>query len=213
MLALPYKRFIYKFDGDFLVSNTAVTLASPQEIRSPDRATDGDTGCAVWDAAVFLVRFLEGNPKYVTNKRVLELGCGLGLCGISCASIGAHHVTLTDMDYILQSTQRNVLANKVEKQAAVCCLDWLDPEMAVIEWNQIDIIIASDVIWLEHLIAPFVQTLVFTSKRNPNVIILMSNQRRSDMVWDQFISSASSHFTITRLSSDASLEIHCLSPR
>lgn len=213
MLALPYKRFIYKFDGDFLVSNKAVTLVSPHEIRSADHATDGDTGCAVWDAAVSLVRFLEKNPEYVADRLVLEIGCGLGLCGISCVSIGANHVTLTDMDYILQSTQRNILFNKVEKQAVVCCLDWFDPEIALIQWNDIDIIIASDVIWLEHLITPFVQTLVFASKRNPNVTILMSNQRRSDMVWNRFISGASSHFTLTLLSSDGSLEIYCLSPR
>lgn len=213
MLALPYKRFTYRFDGDFVVANTTIILKSPDNTRSPDLASDGDTGCAVWDAAVLLVRFLERNPQYIKDKRVLEMGCGLGLCGISCLPIGASHVTLTDMDYILSSTHRNVVLNKVEIQAAVFCLDWFNPADAQINWKQVDVIIASDIVWLEHLISPFVQTLVHACKQNPLISIYISNQRRSDIVWNEFICQSSSHFTVELLKSDGSLEIHSLSPR
>jgi predicted nicotinamide N-methyase len=46
----------------------------------------------VWDAAVFLSRFLEGHSSHVRGKNVLELGAGDGLSGIKCQWQASHTV-------------------------------------------------------------------------------------------------------------------------
>ncbi len=48
----------------------------------------GSTGQKVWDSALLLVRFLEQRPELVGgDKRVLELGCGTGVCGLAAAAV------------------------------------------------------------------------------------------------------------------------------
>lgn len=51
----------------------------------------GDVSCVVWDAAIVLAKYLDFNNKsnkYLQNKKVLELGAGLGCAGITAACFG-----------------------------------------------------------------------------------------------------------------------------
>ena len=50
----------------------------------------------VWDCAVVLARYLEKQAGSLKGKRVIELGCGVGLPGLVAYSLGAEVVHLTD---------------------------------------------------------------------------------------------------------------------
>ena len=55
----------------------------------------------VWDCALVLAKFLANDTyfphDFFMNKRVIELGCGIGVPGLSAAALGAKEVILTDM--------------------------------------------------------------------------------------------------------------------
>ena len=69
----------------------------------------------LWESAPCLVRWLLEDPErmdtYIKDKRVLELGAGLGLVGTALAKLGARHVTLTDLPQQLTLLRRNLEAN------------------------------------------------------------------------------------------------------
>jgi predicted nicotinamide N-methyase len=68
----------------------------------------------MWSAAVILSRMLCRNPQLVSGKRVLEVGAGLGLCGIVAAR-WASEITLSDYNpTILRHMDANILINKQE---------------------------------------------------------------------------------------------------
>ena len=213
MLALPYKKYLYRFDGDFQVNGKVVRLATPESVRRTDEAENGDTGVAVWDAAVFLALFLGSNPSYTAGKVVLELGSGLGLGGQSAFACGAKRVFLTDLEYILPTTLHNIELNKGSPHISAVPLDWCDPDTCKLPWADIETVIASDTIWLEQLVEPFVKTLAFITDQNKNITILMANQRRSDLVWNKFLLVAHPLFNMHQVADDANLHIMCLARR
>ncbi|GMF22143.1 unnamed protein product [Phytophthora lilii] len=55
----------------------------------------------VWDCALVLAKFLANDAYFArdffVNKRVIELGCGIGVPGLAAAALGAKEVVLTDM--------------------------------------------------------------------------------------------------------------------
>ena len=78
-------------------------------------------GAIVYAAEVVLAFYLaDQREAFVRGKRVLELGCGLGMAGIACAcpGFGAREVVLSDGDAtLLELTAENVELNGVGKVA------------------------------------------------------------------------------------------------
>ena len=83
-----------------------ITAAGPRSFLLPGATAvtvheldfaDGGTGARVWDAAIALSIWLTQNAHVVRRKRVLELGAGTGLSGISAALAGARDVTLSEL--------------------------------------------------------------------------------------------------------------------
>ncbi|KAJ8260183.1 hypothetical protein GJAV_G00178030 [Gymnothorax javanicus] len=80
----------------------------------------------VWDAALFLCRYLDHLD--LKGKRVIELGAGTGIVGILAARLGAE-VTLTDLPHAVPQLQKNVSANMPPSgwpcvAPTVCSLSW-----------------------------------------------------------------------------------------
>ena len=104
----------------------AHTLLYIDEITDNGRAALG-TGVNTWDGAVVLAKFFENNPEIVRGKRVLELGAGTGVAGLSTAVLGAAHVLLSDLGYVLPNLRENVRKNNFSSATVeVRMVDWMD---------------------------------------------------------------------------------------
>ncbi len=70
------------------------------------------TGLTLWRASKLLCNFMCSNPNYIQNKSVLELGSGLGLCGLLAYHLQASSVVMTDGDTdVLAELRKNVDRN------------------------------------------------------------------------------------------------------
>uniref|UniRef100_A0A7S4VU57 Calmodulin-lysine N-methyltransferase n=1 Tax=Alexandrium monilatum TaxID=311494 RepID=A0A7S4VU57_9DINO len=85
------------------------------------------TGVRVWPAAVALARFFERSPRdSVLGRRVLELGCGLGLVGLAALAMGAERVLLTDVAGMLPTLWRTLELNPFFCRRGLVEVDDLD---------------------------------------------------------------------------------------
>jgi len=119
-------------------------------------------GNVLWDAGLSLAKFFVwqetfGDQLSVRGKRILELGSGTGVVGLTLASLGAT-VTLTDnQPETLRLMQRNIEANSMQQGATVHALDWAD-ESTYLACSSFDIVVAADVLY-ENDGAPFAKAL------------------------------------------------------
>ncbi|CAE7337248.1 CaMKMT, partial [Symbiodinium necroappetens] len=114
---------------------------------------DGDPSWAhVWPSAAALGALLAGRPQLVEDKRVAELGAGLGLCGLVSAAVGARTVLLLDREpralhCAVASAELGKLA--VQEVGAACGV-----QAAVYDWDApqsfgepVDVILAAEVLY------------------------------------------------------------------
>ncbi|MEL6132101.1 MAG: methyltransferase domain-containing protein, partial [Bacteroidota bacterium] len=94
----------------------------------------------LWHAAIGMSHYLIEPVSLKPGEEVLELGCGMGLCGIVAAELGAK-VVMTD--YLPEATALatyNWMLNRAETPD-VRLLDWRNPDPS---WAA-DVLMASDV--------------------------------------------------------------------
>lgn len=67
----------------------------------------------IWDATLIMLEYFrcEVGLEHFKGKKVLELGAGLGLVGITLATAGAE-VTMTDMKHAVPTIERNIELNR-----------------------------------------------------------------------------------------------------
>ncbi|EGT56738.1 hypothetical protein CAEBREN_09221 [Caenorhabditis brenneri] len=119
--------------------------------ESVNQLSMGTTGLAVWQASADLANLFRLIPSK-EYKRVVELGSGCGVSGISVAKLSDCQVVLTDYDdNVLELLKENALKNDLmsekddpsRNQAKIRCLDWCDFDFT--EWKEsADLIIAAD---------------------------------------------------------------------
>ncbi|KAL6068308.1 CaMKMT protein [Balamuthia mandrillaris] len=124
------------------------------------------TGVKVWPSALLLCHVLNDDPALVRAKSVLELGAGLGLCGLFSAKLGATKTVLTDNDdQVLSALQRNIELNFDESQRSgvTCCkLRWGHQQRLDVSSyfpSTFDVILASDVLYYPSAVEPFWKTV------------------------------------------------------
>jgi predicted nicotinamide N-methyase len=177
--------------------------------------------------------------RLAKGARVLELGSGVGVVGASLAAAGAH-VLLTDLKTLVQhSTQPNLERNASTTTstapppawlpsnavpigsgwAASTAVDWtipLDEQLEDAErvMENVEVIIASDCVWLVNMMEPLFETVDCVFRRNPNAKLLLSFQRRDP----KDTSTSSSMFTtvdrvLTTMMEQRKWSVHCLAWR
>lgn len=142
-----------------------VTIEAPPDpdalTRAGEAAAEPSPGywAHLWPSSLELARMLAVSPLVAPGMRVLELGCGLGLCGIACARRGAI-VTMTDFNpRAVEAAARNARLNRV--RCAACRWDWNLP--APSSWFEgpgaIELIIASDVLYEPSSVPPIARLI------------------------------------------------------
>jgi predicted nicotinamide N-methyase len=98
----------------------------------------------LWPAALALARVVARRP--LTGRRVIELGCGLGLPAIAAALAGGRVLATDWSPEAVRATSDNARRNGVELETAV--VSWSAPE-AIVERAPWRYVLASDVLY-EH---------------------------------------------------------------
>ena len=143
--------------------------------HSNPNVTQHSTGLALWTGSRFMAEWLvaDTNPSdFVQNKRVLELGAGLGLCGIVAHKLGATEVCLTDGDRrVLENLRHNVDVNITDGSSVTCpqliwdhrIEEFLDSQQqqqnGSVGRRYYDLIMAPDVAYMSKSIEPLLKTV------------------------------------------------------
>ncbi|KAF9132752.1 Protein fam86a [Mortierella sp. GBA39] len=135
--------------------NKVVTVMEEQTTISA-----GTTGLRTWEASFWLAEHLIAHPELLAGKNVVDVGCGVGFLGITCAFLGAKKVALTDGNHdVLAMVQQNIGYNNVPCSTTASLLDWesfTDEQIAALEAQ---VLILSDLTYDPTNIVPLVSVL------------------------------------------------------
>jgi len=117
------------------------------------------TGDVIWPSALHLARLVANCPSFVSGKRVLDLGCGLGLVSLAAILGGPSELTLCDVDKsVLEMAWKSCAsaADQItgEENTNNPCslfkleLDWRNPATWP-EKGSVDVVLASDILYDE----------------------------------------------------------------
>ena len=115
---------------------------------APQDEEDSSSRITFWwgitSAAVALARHIECHSEGFSGKRVIELGCGLGLAGITAGLVGAN-VLFTDyvpraLEFVDRNARLNGLGNGAFRTAL---LDWENPDI----FQKFDVVFGSEIVY------------------------------------------------------------------
>ncbi|KAL3804815.1 hypothetical protein ACHAW5_007266 [Stephanodiscus triporus] len=193
----PKEYFTYRIRVD---GTTSISVLL-QGFKLDSEETYRSTGVTLWQAAPRLADYLQNHPEACRGKSVLELGAGLGLCGIAAHYSGAKIVIMTDGDtQTLRRLRENVRHNCVEvgeasitESNAIECrqLIWGSPHMEkfLAEHGQFDTVIGADVIYTQDSVQPLLDTVVCMLKK-PHGQFVLSRFCKWNNVNDEFVIEA-----------------------
>ena len=137
-----------------------LSLLQPQEAAElPD---DGPVEWApvapywsvLWRSGLALARELDG--MQLRGRRIVELGCGLGLPSIAAARAGAEVLATDACPDALELVAHNADANHVRVETAT--LDWSNPGEPAAQ-ARFDLVLAADVLYERGSVAPLLSLL------------------------------------------------------
>lgn len=168
----PNEYFTFTIQVDYKTTK----LLRSHGFKLDSEETDRSTGVTLWQAAPRLASFLQNHPEVCKGKSVLELGAGLGLCGITAHYLGAQSVVLTDGDtQTLKQMRENIKHNcgddafdctnngTANNQIIACRqLIWGSPHMETfVQHGKYDTIIGADVVYTQESVQPLLDTVAF----------------------------------------------------
>uniref|UniRef100_A0A1B6IS42 FAM86 N-terminal domain-containing protein n=1 Tax=Homalodisca liturata TaxID=320908 RepID=A0A1B6IS42_9HEMI len=143
--------------------------------------TGGTTGLQTWEGGLALAEWCIQHSSEITGRRVLELGCGVGLTGlavsVTCRPLSytltdCHPSVLSALEHNLRLNQPLFTGTKVTSQL----LDWEDSERHHLP-NPVDIVLAADVVYDERLFPALVNTLRHFLSNKSTCAILACTER------------------------------------
>ncbi|XP_058210864.1 uncharacterized protein LOC131323194 [Rhododendron vialii] len=134
-------------------------------------------GTSVWPCSLLLVKFAERwsappQPSDTTtnpyaalldfpNKRAVEIGAGCGVAAMGLHLLGLHDVVLTDIAPVMPALKRNLKRNKpvLKKNLKTAQLYWTKPDQIQALGPPFDLVIATDVVYIEETVGPLVSAM------------------------------------------------------
>ena len=127
----------------------------------------------------------------------VELGAGTGLLGVAAACVLRHSglasLLLTDVAAVVPDLEANVALNApllAGVAVRACALDWTQARTQVPALQlsaPVDLLLAADVVWVEHLVQPLVDTMQLLA--TDRTLILFAHQTRSQRIDDIFFAA------------------------
>ena len=142
---------------------------------------DGGEGLHLWESSVTLSRYVISHKEILENKKVIELGCGCGLLGISALKkIPIEQYTFSDYNSsVLNNIKDNLKLNKItldNKKVLLKQQDWKDYEK--MEKEEYDVIIGSELIYKGGAILELSKFINRIMKPSGKCYISMPKQRQ-----------------------------------
>lgn len=157
-----------------LQSGSAASSSSSQVF------TVASTAHKVWPSAKAMAAVMHDTSMVdCRGKRVLELGAGCGLAGLSAWRAGAAAVCLTDLAENLPRLREIVAQQQVDELASgsvhVAALDWTQPLPPAIASTRFDVVLACDCVFWPSLFDPLLATLASLAG-SPRVLLCMEER-------------------------------------
>jgi len=163
------------------------------QVRVP---SGGGHGSRVWPAVPLLCTYLQqvfgdGNAiedasSEVTGWRLLELGAGIGLCGICAAAMSPNlHVTITDGDAtILRLAQKNMELNaeRYVSEPVIKALDWDSLGANMAEAATFQVVMGSDIVYEGVNNVTLWEAVDWALDATPGAQFLLSHTRKCEEV-------------------------------
>jgi predicted nicotinamide N-methyase len=121
-------------DGD-AVLDELLAEDDPEEERLP-------FWTQLWPSGTALAQAVAG--RSLAGRRVLELGCGLGLVSVAAALAGGEVLAVDRSPEAVTFTAANAARNGARVSTAVCAFDQPEPLLAAAPW---DLVLAADVLY------------------------------------------------------------------
>ena len=141
---------------------------------------DGGEGLHLWEASVVLSRYTLKHNQIFENKKIIELGCGCGLLGISTLKeIPVEKYTFSDYNTsVLNNLKDNLKLNGISfdnKKIEIKQDDWKNYEKMAP--NEYDIIIGTELIYKGGAVLELAKVIAKILKPDGKCFISMPRQR------------------------------------
>lgn len=190
----------------FFINSKSNKSPSAHALRIRQFPYHNDISLRLWEAGACLAEFFLAHSSLVVDKKVVELGAGVGLTGFIIAGCcGASKVHLTDCtDECLLNLEHNIAINQswlkkysesanisqgyLEWSEFVDCKRKEETSFCNVEFNTADILIAADVTYdvsvIESLVA-VIQSFLLNDPDNKEVIFAIT--KRNLNTFDLFL--------------------------
>ena len=151
---------------------------------------DGGEGLHLWEASVVLSRYSLKHSSLLQNKKIIELGCGCGLLGISILKeIPIKNYTFSDYNTsVLNNLKDNLKLNGIsvnDKKIEIKELDWKN--YGQMESNEYDIIIGTELIYKGGAILELAKVINKILKPGGKCYISMPKERSMTKTFLEYI--------------------------
>lgn len=121
-----------------------------------------------------------------SSLNIVELGSGTGIVGIAAAATLGANVTVTDLPNVIENLKFNADANaevvaRFGGKVHVASLRWGEVDDVEVLGQNVDLFLASDVVYHEHLYDPLLKTLrfmLFEGDKDRSRVFLMAHLKR-----------------------------------
>ncbi|MEI6586381.1 MAG: hypothetical protein WCL56_09855 [Sediminibacterium sp.] len=128
----------------YLVSNTSIELAVPNFVQLQSLyqlgGLDFPYWAKIWPSAIALANFLQENPSYIQDKKLVELAAGIGLPSFVAAKYASHICCSDYAPAAIALLEKNIADNQVSNISS-----------ALINWQAIPESVAAEVLLLSDI--------------------------------------------------------------
>lgn len=153
----------------------------------------------LWPSALALARAVAG--RALRGRRVVELGCGLGLPSIAAALAGGRVLATDWSPDAVAFTARNAARNGVELGTAV--VSWTDPA-ALLARGPFDLVLGSDLLYEARNVDPLLALLPRLVGERGEAWIADPGRRPAE----RFLADAAERFAIASTPDPAGPRVH-----